>query len=667
MPSRYVVDILVRGKDAASGPLKTAASSLSELGSAGTSGFAGLQRAVGVGLVGAVGAATAGLAGLGVGLGKAVSLGSDAEEMMGKFGVVFADTGDAVARSLDEFAASAGRSKFALRGMAAEFGDTLKPMGFAEEEAANLSVQLSELAVDLGSFNNMEADEALRRLQGTLIGSHENALAFGVVINENTLKAELAAQGWDKLSGAALEQAKVQARINLLMRGTTDAQGDAIRTAGGWANQTRRLTSILTDFGTEVGQKILPVITPLLARFTDLGVGVLPQLLVGFEQILGQIVSLAMALIEWDTATLPLLATLETLWGQVMAVVEPVASAVGSFVDWQDVLVALGVVVASIVIPALGSVVAAAAPVVAVAALLIAGSAALRRAWETNFWGVRDVTASVMAGLRGLVADALSAIQGWWRLHGDNVIAVVQAFTMAIQGIWSVWGDTLIAIARQMWTMIQTVIGSLLTIIASLIAAFAAAVAGDWETFGQSLQTAWAAYWEAIRVILATVAMALLRIIATLVSEIQAKFANVDWGGIGRSIIDGIKGGVLAAAGALAAAAANAARAALNAAKAALGIGSPSKEFAKLGQWTMEGFALGIGDAARMPVAATAGVMGDVALAATAPSGVRRQPATATHHHTWNVTIHAPGGEPQRVRRAAEQGVLRAARAMGLR
>ena len=31
----------------------------------------------------------------------------------------------------------------------------------------------------------MPMDEALRRLQGTLIGSHENALAFGVVINEN--------------------------------------------------------------------------------------------------------------------------------------------------------------------------------------------------------------------------------------------------------------------------------------------------------------------------------------------------------------------------------------------------------------------------------------------------------------------------------------------------
>lgn len=241
--------------------------------------------AIGVTAVAGISAATVGLGA------KLVGLGSDAEEMQGKFNVVFAQTGTQVAESLSKFASEVGRSRFELQGMASTFGDTLKPMGFTEQAAADFSVKLSKLAVDLGSFNDMETDEALRRLQGTLIGSHENALAFGVIINENTLKAELAAQGWDELTGAALEQAKVQARINLLMAGTTDAQGDAARTAGSWANVMRGLKAILTDTATEMGGKLLPVLTPILQRIKDLAVQWLPVLVSKFEGLLPVVVN----------------------------------------------------------------------------------------------------------------------------------------------------------------------------------------------------------------------------------------------------------------------------------------------------------------------------------------------------------------------------------------
>ena len=38
-----------------------------------------------------------------------------------------------------------------------------------------------------------------------------------------------------------------------------------------------------------------------------------------------------------------------------------------------------------------------------------------------------------------------------------------------------------------------------------------------------------------------------------------------------------------------------------------------------------------------------------------------------SYQNTFNVTISAPGGDPGQVRRATEQGVLSAARAMGMR
>lgn len=405
-------------------------------------GFTGLKKAVGVGLVAGIGAATAGIAALGAGLVGAVRAGSDVEEMMGKFSIVFANTGGRVTDQLDEFGRAVGRNKYELREMAATFGDTLKPMGFTEDAAAGLAVDLSKLAVDLGSFNNMDTDEALRRLQGTLIGSHENALAFGVVINENTLKAEMAAQGWDKLTGAELEQAKVQARINLLMKGTTDAQGDAARTAGGWANQQRRLQSVLQETQAEIGTKLLPVLTPLLTKLGDLATQYAPQAIDAFVKILDKVVAFTVALLSWDTAAIPFLGTLTEMTGRIMEMIQPVLDAIASFVSWQDVLIAFGVVVAAVVLPILAGIVSAALPIIAVGAALVGAVALVRNAWEKDWGGIR------------------TALTGWWTDTGKPIFDQLQAWLaeklpVALSTLQKFWEDRLLPALRSVWTFIQ--------------------------------------------------------------------------------------------------------------------------------------------------------------------------------------------------------------------
>ena len=217
----------------------------------------------------ALGAAAVAAAGFAVaGLAKVVQLGSDASEEMSKFGVVFGGvTGGAevAQQTFESLADTLGRNKFELAAAGSAFGDLFQPLGFAADEALGLSEVMTGLAVDLSSFNNMPMDEALTRLQGTLVGSHENALAFGVVINESVLKQELAAMGADNLTGSLLEQAKVQARINLLMAGTTAAQGDAIRTSEGFANQIRSMTDAFVEAGTELGTKVVPILADEMA------------------------------------------------------------------------------------------------------------------------------------------------------------------------------------------------------------------------------------------------------------------------------------------------------------------------------------------------------------------------------------------------------------------
>jgi hypothetical protein len=227
------------------------------------------------GLSGALGnlgkiSAAVGGAGLLLKIGRdAIQTASNIEEMQSKFNVVFGSSGDSVTSQLEQFGEQANRSLYDLQGFAASFQDTFVPLGFAREQAAELSVGLTKLTEDLASFNNLASSDVAANLSSALVGNHEAVRSFGIVITETTLKAELAANGWDNLTGAALEQAKVQARLNIIMRSTTDAQGDAIRTSDSYANQVRGMQAAWQEFLATLGTAALPVATAAVQNLAE--------------------------------------------------------------------------------------------------------------------------------------------------------------------------------------------------------------------------------------------------------------------------------------------------------------------------------------------------------------------------------------------------------------
>lgn len=238
------------------------------------------------------------------GLKGMVQQASDAEEMMGKFSVVFGDYAHSTANDLDAMARAMGRSKFELRGFAATFQDTFVPLGFARDDATELSKKLTELTVDVSSFNNSLEADVSRDFQSALVGNHETVRKYGIVITQAALDQELLNMGIAEGAKNASEQDKVMARLNLIMKGTADAQGDAVRTSGSWANQVRALKSAWTDFVTEVGMKVLPIITPLLGRLTEMARTVLPEVITKIGEFTSQFAgmdftAITTKLVEW--------------------------------------------------------------------------------------------------------------------------------------------------------------------------------------------------------------------------------------------------------------------------------------------------------------------------------------------------------------------------------
>ena len=198
-----------------------------------------------------------------------VDMASSVQEMQSKSSVVFGRFVSEVRNQLKEFGDSVGRSTFELEGMASSIQDTFVPMGFARGEASKLSVQLTKLAVDVASFNNASDTETMMAFQSALVGNHETVRRFGVVITEATLKQELLRMGITKNSKDVTNAEKVQARMNLIIAGTSDAHGDAINTSGSFANTSKALSSALNELSVDVMSPMLPKLTRMVEGFID--------------------------------------------------------------------------------------------------------------------------------------------------------------------------------------------------------------------------------------------------------------------------------------------------------------------------------------------------------------------------------------------------------------
>ena len=208
------------------------------------------SKAFGVALVGA-GAA-------------AVKLASDAEEVRSKLNTVFgAAAGDAI-QFAEDTAKATNRSKFALEGYLATLQDTFKPLGFAADQATAMSKEVTALAIDLASFNNLNTEDVVRDLQSALVGNTETLRKYGVVANQAAIDQEALALGLEFTKGKMDGQSKAAAIMSLAIKGTTDAQGDAIRTSDSFANQLRGLQAEIENTAVQIGQELIPIVKTLL-------------------------------------------------------------------------------------------------------------------------------------------------------------------------------------------------------------------------------------------------------------------------------------------------------------------------------------------------------------------------------------------------------------------
>lgn len=201
-------------------------------------------------------------------LGKGVfslnELASDVEENLNVINQSFGDSAQSVRDWAQTFGDAAGRNRFELEATAATLGAVLNPLMEENTEiAADMSTNLAALTVDLGSFFNAVDKDVLVALRSGITGEAEPLKRFGIIMNEATLKAFALSSG---IKGNAKNMSiaeKTALRYNFILEQTKNAQGDAERTALGWANAKKAALGKIKEVATAVGMKLLPIMSRL--------------------------------------------------------------------------------------------------------------------------------------------------------------------------------------------------------------------------------------------------------------------------------------------------------------------------------------------------------------------------------------------------------------------
>jgi len=305
-------------------------------------------------------AATAVFAGASLAISKFVSTASDANEQMNVIQTSFGKLTPAVEDWARKTGEAVGRSRLDLLDYAGTTQAMLAPMIGSQKAAAGMSTKIAQLAVDIGSFNNVADEEALVALKAGLIGSTEPMRRFGVVMTVAGMEAYALSKGI-KASWKDMDEAsKVALRYQFIMEKTKLQQGDAAKTADSFANMVKRIQGQFQDLSNDLGQSLLPIAEKVVHVVSDI--------------------------LKWFQQLSPAAKRFVAIS---IAIAGAMAGVVAAF---SGIALLLPSIIAGF-----SAMAAVAWPVVAIGAALVAGIAGtilavgmLRKAWDKNFLGMRE-------------------------------------------------------------------------------------------------------------------------------------------------------------------------------------------------------------------------------------------------------------------------------------
>lgn len=410
---------------------------------------------------------------------------ADLQDAMGATEQIFKGAADSVKTWADNLESYYGIAE----GEALEYANMMGTMlvnigGLTEEQAAKQAQTLIELAGDLTAMYGGTTADAVRALTGALKGNNTMLDNYGMAVNDAMIKTKAFEMGLYDGTGQMDLATKQAATLALIMEQTGAAQGQAAREAEGASGSMRALVTEIKNLSTDIGEVLLPVITPFVQRLRDI-VGTFGELSPGAQKAIIAIAGIAAAI------------------GPLLAIFGPTISAIGTLVTGLGAMSTAMAGGASIVaaltqaFPVLGSVIGALTGpiglvIAAIAGLVVAG-VLIYKNWDeikvkaAEIWGViRDTLVRILDAIKGFVEERWNAvatitttvwatISDWlstlWERIKAQVTASWNAIYGTITGIWTLIKDGFDNLVKAAWDWGKNLLAEFIAGIKSKISA----------------------------------------------------------------------------------------------------------------------------------------------------------------------------------------------------
>lgn len=494
--------IEVDGADRARREMSDTSDHISGKAKAGADGIeSGATR--GVGALGKITGALGGIAGPLAGafaVGQVVDFG---KEMYGlgqeldvydkKASTVFEGGADLVRAWADQNNEAMGLSKEKLTGLAAGFGDLLKPMGFTAEQAGKMSTEVVGLSGALSAWSGGQtsAAEVSDILAKAMLGETDGLKQLGISISQDEVNTRLARDGKDKLTGSLLAQAKATATQQLIMEKSTDAQKAWADGSMDGIKNSNTLTATFEQLKATLAEKLMPIFQrvtswivaeaiPFLGRLFESGKALWNE----WAPAIGDAITTI-----WAKAQ-PVFDALRAAWDFVVGLFNQGADDIGNKTTWLGSMVdKLGAMFSA----AFGAVQAIVSTVVDVVLgiwnkfgdIIIDTALGVWEGVKTAFGGILDMLTgvfnlikSILTGKWGEAWDAIKQIlSGAW----DTVRGLLEVLWSYISGAFEAIGRIMVDLWNRAWDGVKAAFNAVWGWVTGIPGRIGSALSSMWD------------------------------------------------------------------------------------------------------------------------------------------------------------------------------------------
>jgi uncharacterized protein YoxC len=201
-----------------------------------------------------------------------VGLATEIEGVQAKFNTVFGASAQVVDEAARKNATSIGLTRNEFKGLAADAGDLLIPMGFLRSEAANMSAGIVQLSGALSEWSagQHSTEEAAQILTKAMLGERDGLKSLGISISEADIQQKLLERGQKNLTGQLLEQAKAIATYDLILAKSKDAQDAFASNSDKLSRQFSTMKASVNTMVDNLAERFTPAISKAVSWITGL-------------------------------------------------------------------------------------------------------------------------------------------------------------------------------------------------------------------------------------------------------------------------------------------------------------------------------------------------------------------------------------------------------------